>query len=64
MNKCLIENFLNYFLRDLRQFSNHKGTIKICDIESYVGVWLFMPNDPDLFFKKRKRAYYAQLVRI
>ena len=65
MNECLIENFINYFLRDWRRFPNHKGTIKICDLKKVTWECDYLcPVILIYFFKKRKRAHYARLVRI
>jgi hypothetical protein len=67
MNECLIENFFNYFLliHDLRRFPNHKGAIKICDLKKVTWECNYLcPMILIYFFKKRKRAYYARLVRI
>jgi hypothetical protein len=65
MNECLIENFINYFLRDWRRFPNHKGAIKICDLKKVTLECDYLcPMILIYFFKKRKRAYYARLLRI
>jgi hypothetical protein len=62
MNECLIENVINYFLHDWRQFPNHKVAIKICDLKKVTLECDYLCQM--IFFKKRKHAYYARLVQI
>jgi hypothetical protein len=56
MNECLIENFINYFLRNWRRFPNHKGAIKICDLKKVTWECDYICPMILIYFFKEKKA--------